>query len=208
MLRPILALLAALAALAPVAAAPPENEHRIDLVPMIGIRNGATLEADQPGIAPAEASATASFGLDADFYVRPDAWFEVFADFQKLTFDADPAIFGASHFDMRVDYLQFGGGYEPTQGAITPFVSAALGVTRYGADTGTVDHTLGFSGSIGGGFKTAIGKRLAFKLEVLGYGTINDAALAVNCGPGCDVRFAAGGWYQFEARAGLAIRVR
>src|SRR5262249_40453784 len=70
-----------------------------------------------------------------------------------------------------------------------------------------VDHTLGFSGSIGGGFKAAISKRLAFKLEVLGYGTINDAAIAVSCGPGCDIRFAAGGWYQLEARAGLAIHL-
>jgi len=204
MMRRRLAVLAAFAAFAPVFA----GGQRIDLVPTIGLRNGATLEADQSATAPAEAPASVAFGLGADIYLRPDAWFEVFADFQQLTFDADPAVFGVSQFDMRADYLQFGGGYEPSHGTITPFVSAALGLTRYGADTGTVEHTLGFSGSIGGGFKAAMSKRLAFKLEVLGYATINDAAISVSCGPGCDVRFAAGGWYQIEARAGLAIRVR
>src|SRR5262245_13155035 len=203
-MRRHLAVLAAFAALAPVHAA----NSRIDLIPTIGIRNGATLEADQVPAAPADAPASAAFGLGADFYVRPDAWFEVFADVQKLTFGADPAVFGTSHFDLRVDYLQFGGGYEPSQGTVTPFVSAALGLTFYGADTGTVEHSVGFSGSIGGGFKAKMSKHLAFKLEGLGYATINDAAIAVSCGPGCNIRFAAGGWYQFEARAGLAIRVR
>ena len=52
-----------------------------------------------------------------------------------------------------------------------------------------------------------MGKRLTFKLEVVGYATVNDAALSVSCGPGCFVQFASGGWYQFAARAGLAIRL-
>lgn len=204
MTRPHAVLLALVAlAATPLFAA----ERRVDLVPMLGVRNGATLEADQPGFQHAEAPAALSFGLDADLYVQPDAWFEVFLDTQKLTFDADPAVFGVSQFDMRVDYLQFGGGYEPSHGAVTPFVSATLGLTRYGADAGTVDHTLGFSGSIGAGFKAPMTKRLAFKLEVLGYATVNAAALAVTCGPGCFINFSAGGWYQFEARAGLAIRL-
>jgi hypothetical protein len=42
---------------------------------------------------------------------------------------------------------------------------------------------------------------------VLGYGTINDAALSVACGPGCVVQFSGGGWFQLAARAGLAIRL-
>jgi len=181
--------------------------RRIDLVPAVGLRNGATLDPDRPTYDPAEASPSVSFGLGADIYVRPDAWVEVFFDTQELSFDADPVVFGSSRFDMRISYLQCGGAYAPGEGAITPFVSAALGLTFYGADVGTVDETIGFSGSLGGGFKAKLSERLAFKLEVLGYATINDAALAVSCGPGCSVRFASSGWYQLQGRVGLAIRL-
>jgi hypothetical protein len=201
--RSVLLALVSLCCAPAVAAA----ERRIDLIPNFGVRGGATLDADQPALAPAEAPASLSLGLGADVYLRPDAWFEAFVDTQELTFDADPGVFGASEFDMRVSYLQLGGGYQPGEGTFRPFVSAALGLTHYGADVGSVDDSIGFSGSIGGGFKAAMGRSLAFKLEVLGYGTINDAALAVACGPGCVVRFSAGGWYQLQARAGLAIRL-
>jgi hypothetical protein len=188
-------------ALASCAAAPAAAGGRvIELVPMIGVRSGVTLDSGQPAIPPAESGPAMSFGLDLDVYVRPDAWFEAFVERQTLDF-------GASGFDMTVDYLQFGGGYEPREGAVRPFVSTALGLTHYGANAGNVDHTLGVSGSIGGGFKAAMGKRLAFKFEVLGYGTINDAALSVTCGPGCFVQFSGGGWFQLAARAGLAIRL-
>jgi len=172
---------------------------------MVGLRGGATLDA--PSLPPAEANPSVSFGLAVDVFLRPDAWFEAYLDHQTLSFVASPTPSGTSHFDLAIDYLQFGGGYEPKQGAVSPFVSAALGLTHYGADTGTVDESIGFSGSLGGGFKAAMGKRLAFKFEVLGYGTINDASLSVSCGPGCFVRFGAGGWYQFAARIGLAIKL-
>jgi len=200
-------LAAALWAAATPAAPAAAGERPIELVPMVGVRGGANLEPDQPGYPPAEAQPSISYGLDLDVYLRPDAWFETFIDRQTLSFDADPAVFGASQFEMNVDYLQFGGGYEPSQGKVTPFVSATLGLTRYGADTGTVDHTIGFSGSIGGGFKAPIGKRVKIKLEVLGYATASGAALSVSCGPGCFVQFASGGWYQIAARVGLAIRL-
>jgi hypothetical protein len=203
MRRALAAAALAFASFAPAAGA----DHPVELIPMIGVRGGATLEPDQPGQADAEAPPAITFGLEVDVYLRPDAWFEAFIDRQTLTFSADPTVFGVDEFDMTIDYLQFGGGYEPSQGTVSPFVSCALGLTHYGADTGTVDNTIGFSGSIGGGFKAAIGKKLAFKLEVLGYGTINNAALSVSCGPGCYVQFGSSGWYQLAARVGLAIRL-
>jgi hypothetical protein len=181
--------------------------HALELVPMIGVRGGVTMDPDQPGFAPAEASPAISFGLGLDVYLRPDAWFEAFIERQTLSFTADPDVFGVSGFDMNIDYLQFGGGYEPREGRVRPFVSAALGLTRYGADVGTVDKAVGLSGSVGGGFKAAMGERLAFKLEVLGYATVNAAALSVSCGAGCFVQFSSSGWYQLAARAGLAIRL-
>ena len=95
-------------------------------------------------------------------------------------------------FDLAIDYLQFGGGYQPGDGAVRPFVAASVGLTRYGSNPGEVENMIGVSGSLGGGFSVPMGKRLAFRFEVLGYATIDDAAIAVSCGPGCVVRFSGG----------------
>lgn len=183
------------------------GQHPVELVPRIGLRGGADLEADTPGVRDASASPSPSFGFAVDVFLRPDAWFEVLADHQTLEFTSDPASFGTSGFDFAVDYLQFGGGYGPPGGRVRPYVAAALGLTRYGANSGEVGSTIGASGSIGGGLRVPIQKRLAFRFEVRGYATFTDAAVSVACGPGCVVRFGANGWYQLAATVGLAVRL-
>src|SRR5262249_55786520 len=113
-----IALAAVLAVLPCRAASPP-----VELSPMIGVRNGVDLEADAPGVAPATSSASASFGLDLDVAVLPDGWFEAFLDHQSLSYSADPSAFGSGRFDVAVNYLQFGGRYEPEGGRTRPFVA-------------------------------------------------------------------------------------
>lgn len=196
-------LLAALLAAAPGRAA----SYPVDLVPMIGGRNGADLETTGSGFPPASASGSVSFGLGVEVPVRPEAWFEAFLDHQTLSFSSDSATQGSARFDFSVDYLQFGGGYQPGEGKIRPFVAASVGLTRYGASPGEVGNTLGASGSIAGGFKAPIGKKVAFKIELRGYATITDAAVSVTCGAGCSTQFVGSGWYQIAARAGLTIRL-
>jgi hypothetical protein len=181
--------------------------YPVELVPIVGIRGGADLEADVPAVPPATASPRPSFGLTVDWFVRPDAWFELLADHQTLEFTSDPSSFGTSGFDFAVDYLQFGGGYGPAEGRVRPYVVAGLGLTRYGASSGDVGSTIGASGSLGGGLKVPIGKRVSLRFEVRGYATATDAAVSVACGPGCFVQFSAGGWFQLGATAGLAIRL-
>ena len=190
-------------AFGPAAAA----QYPVELIPLIGVRGGANLEADLPGVPPATASPSLSFGLAVDVFVRPDGWFEVFVDHQSLHFTSHPSSFGTNGFDFAVDYLQFGGGYGPAEGRVRPYVTAALGLTRYGASSGDVGSTIGVSGSLGGGMKVPVGKRLSFRFEVKGYATTTDAAISVTCGPGCFVRFSANGWYQIAGSAGLAIRL-
>jgi hypothetical protein len=197
-------LLAAMTVAASPAAAGP---HPVFLIPLVGARGGANLEADAPGVPPAKAGASVSFGLAVDVFVKPDGWFEAFLDHQTLAFNSDPGAFGRTSFDMAVDYLQFGGGYQPQEGRVRPFVTAALGLTRYGANPGQVGSAIGASGSLGGGFDVPIGQRLSFRFEARGYATIGDAAVSVTCGPGCFVQFGANGWYQVAARVGLAVRL-
>ena len=198
------------AAAAPVPAATPAPaaaRYPVELVPQLGVRGGANLEADVPAVPPATANPSLSFGLAVDVFIRPDAWFEVFADHQTLHFTSDPSAFGTSSFDFAVDYLQFGGGYGPPEGRVQPYVTASVGLTRYGANSGDVGSTIGFSGSVGGGMKVPIGKRLAFRFDLRGYATLQDAAISVTCGPGCFVNFSANGWYQIAGTVGLAIRL-
>ena len=81
------------------------------------------------------------------------------------------------------------------------------GLTRYGANSGDVGSTIGASGSLGGGVKVPVGKRVAFRFDLRGYATLQDAAVSVTCGPGCFVNFSANGWYQIAGTVGLAIRL-
>ena len=197
----------ALGQVAAVDPAPSGAKYPVELIPQIGVRGGADFTADVPAVPPATANPSLSFGLVVDVYVRPDAWFEVFADHQTLHFTSDPTAFGTSSFDFAVDYLQFGGGYGPPQGRVQPYVSASIGLTRYGANSGDVGSAIGFSGSIGGGMKVPVGKRLALRFDLRGYATLTDAEVSVVCGPGCFVNFAADGWYQIAGTIGLAIRL-
>jgi hypothetical protein len=203
MVRKVAASLLMAIAFGPAAAA----QHPVELVPLVGLRGGENLEADVPAVPPATANPSLSFGLAVDVFVRPDAWFEVFADHQTLHFTSDPSAFGTSGFDFAVDYLEFGGGYGPAEGRVRPYVTAALGLTRYGANSGDVGSTIGVSGSLGGGMKVPVGKRLSLRFEVRGYATTTDAAISVTCRPGCFVQFSANGWYQIAGTVGLAIRL-
>ena len=185
--------------------APAAARYPVELIPLIGVRGGANLEADVPAVHSATANPSLSFGLAVDVFVRPDAWFEVFADHQTLHFTSDPSAFGTSGFDFAVDYLQFGGGYGPAEGRVRPYVTASVGLTRYGANSGDVGSMIGASGSLGGGMTVPVGKRVAFRFDLRGYATLQDAAVSVTCGPGCFVNFSANGWFQIAGTVGLAI---
>lgn len=106
----------------------------IDLTPLPGLRGGAGMEARVSGLPGASADPAPSIGLEVDVFVQPDGWLEGFIDQQTLHFSSDPTVFGVSRFDFAADYLQFGGGYGPAEGRFRPFVSADLGLTRYGLE--------------------------------------------------------------------------
>ena len=188
------AIAAAIAAPMPTLAA----ERPVELVPWIGARGGMDLHADITSYAPVEASASGTLGFGVLVWIQPDAWFETFVDHQSLSFP---------DFDFAIDYVQFGGGYQPGDGTVRPFVAASLGLTRYGSNPGEIENMIGVSGALGGGFSVPMGKRASFRFEALGYATLDDAALAVSCGPGCVTRLSADGWYQFALRVGVAIRL-
>ena len=193
-------------AVATLAISPCRAEREIELVPVVGMRNGVDITSSEPGIGPASADASGTLGFGVNVRLRPDGWFESFIDHQSLSFVGASGS-GVSGFDVAIDYLQFGGRYQPSEGRVHPFVSAAIGLTRFGSNPGDVDSSLGFSGSLGGGVQVPISQRTAFHFEVRGYATLDDAAFAAACGPGCVAVFSGSGWYQLGARAGFAFRM-
>lgn len=183
------------------------SDRSVEITPLLGLRGGATLDSNRAAEEKAEADAAPSVGLAVDFRVRPDARVEVFLDRQVLEFDADPVLFGAERFDLTIDYLHAGGVYEPPGRRARPFVSAALGLTRFDPDGASVDDSLSLSGSLAGGVKIPMGARLSLRLEARAYASFSDLSIQASCGPGCVVNLAAGGWYQVAGRIGLAIRL-
>lgn len=200
-----------LLALAPAIAADSPSgtlDRAYEITPVIGIRGGQTLDTNGSG-APgrAEAGPSGSYGVVFDWAVRPDARVELFAERQVLRFEGDPSPTGSLHFDMDVDYFHAGAVYEPPRDRTRSFVAVALGLTHLGADGASVDESLGFSGSLGGGVKVPVGHALALRFELRGYANFTSGAVQVTCGPGCTVNLHADGWYQLAARMGLTIRM-
>lgn len=161
-----------------------------EITAFLGYREGASLPA-------IDADAAPSLGLGVAWWVRQDAWLEVFYDRQTLDFGP---------FDLHVDYLQLGGAYEPPGEGLRPYVTVAAGLSWYDASPGSVDESLGLSGSIGAGFRVPLSPRFSFRLEARGWGILASGSTAVVCGPGCAFAFSGEGWWQIGARAAIAYR--
>src|SRR5262245_49579870 len=97
---PLLRACAVVAAVVTTSAA--AAERPVSIVPLVGFRGGATLESDLPGTPGIDAEPSASFGIEVDVGVRPDAWLEASFDHQTLEFDDDHGT-GAESFDLAVD---------------------------------------------------------------------------------------------------------
>jgi len=193
-------LVASVLAVTSIAAA----ERDVEIAPSLGFRSGASLDSSTAGIASAEADAALSWGLSVGWKVRPDGWLEVLFDHETLEFrqstGSDP-----HRFDVGVDYLQVGGGYEPPREGMRPYVTAAVGLGWFGSDPGSVSESTGLSGSIGGGFKVPVGKKVLFRLEARAWALLTSGALAVDCGPGCRFSLSGEGFWQVGARAAVAF---
>lgn len=184
----------------PLAAA----ERNPEIALFLGYRNGVSLDPTSSRGAGVEAAAAPSWGLSVGWWVRPDGWFEVLFDRQTLEFEPGTNS-EVRRFDINVDHLQFGGGYEPPRDGLKPYVTLALGLSRYGSDSGSVSRSAGVSGSIGGGFKVPMGNKALFRLEARGWAILASGSAEVSCGPGCSFTFSGNAWGQIGIRAAVVF---
>ena len=174
-------------------------------MPTLGVREGVTLASDGTVVVRSAADPSPSWGLSAAWFVRPDGWLEVLFDRQTLEFRGESSAAVEDDFDVVVDYVQLGGGYEPRRRGASPYVAVALGLTHYEADPAAVSESVAFSGSIAGGVKIPMGRRALFRIEGRGWGTFTETDVAIRCGPGCQVDLRSQGWGQVGVRAGVAL---
>ncbi len=198
-LMPVLA--ASLLVVTSIAAA----ERDVEFAPWLGFRSGASLDSTTAGVASAEADAAWSLGLSAGWKVRPDGWLEVLFDHQTLEFDQGSGA-DARRFDVEVDYLQVGGGYEPPRAGMRPYVTAAVGLGWFGSGSGSEMDSTGLSASIGGGFKVPVGRKVLFRLEARAWAMLASGNVEIACGPGCRLSVGGEGFWQVGLRAAVAFR--
>ena len=177
------------------------EEHQPELAAHLGSRGGGSLDATY-GASGAEAGVALTWGLSGSWWIRQDAWLEVLFDRQVLEFESDDA--EPRRFDVNVDFLQFGAAYQPQRDGLKPYVTMALGLSRFGSDPGSVDNSTGLSASIAAGFKVPIGKTTLFRLEARGWGAFTDSSAAIACGQGCAFALGSEGWWQLGVRAAIA----
>jgi len=192
------------AAAAPYAAT---AEPRFELTPGVGVRGGLVLEADDPLDLRSEANPAGSWGLSLAWFVRSDGWLEVLFDRHRLRFRGDGSGAVEDDFDLEVDYLQLGGGYQPRRRGARPYVTVAVGVTRQHAYPGSTSQSVVPSGSIGGGVKLPMGRRALLRLEGRAWGTFTETEVSVACGAGCRVDLRGTGWGQLGLNAGLSFKL-
>ncbi len=195
------------AIVAAVAMTPAAFASDVELIPFIGGRGGASVDLDDPAEGSLDADAALSFGMTVTWPVRPDGMLEVFFDRMNTSFDRASDPLAPGPFDVTVDYLHFGGIYEPPGDKVRPFVAASLGVTHYDSGDVEVRDDFGFSGSAAAGARIILNDRLSLRLEARGYATFTSVEFAGVCGAGCIVAIKGSGWYELSGRFGFAIRL-
>lgn len=192
---------AALAAAGPALAA-----EKVEITPFVGVRAGGELLDEAAGRTVALGGAP-DFGVVVDLGLFPEGSLEVLLSRQIADVSVEDEAGARREVDLAVDYVHVGATHEWGRPKSRSFVAVTLGITRFDARGTSFRDPIGLSGSIGGGGKFMLGRRLGLRVEGRGYGTVVSSSAGASCGgEGCRVRFTGSGWWQLEANVGLIVR--
>jgi hypothetical protein len=146
-----------------------------------------------------------SYGGLFDVRMAEDLFVEGLFTHQEATFTL-PSRFDPTRTRWRVtvDHFQVGGLREMWPGRVRPFLTGAVGLTRYASQG---DDEIRFTLSAGGGVKLFATEHLALRLDGRGYATfVNGEGDVLFCAPGvCIGSFDVAVVWQAEFTAGLAF---
>jgi hypothetical protein len=124
-----------------------------------------------------------SFGALVDVRIGEDLFVEGLYTHQDARFTLPAALdLSRTRWRVTVDHWQVGGLRELRPGRARPFLTGAVGLTRFEAEE---DNEIRFTVSTGGGVKLYPAERIALRLDGRGYATFVDGDVDVLfCTPG------------------------
>ena len=186
------------------AAAVPVQAQTVEVAPFGGYRFGGGFYEIVTG-ASVDVDGAPSYGTLLDVRIGEDLFVEGLFTHQEATFTL-PSRFDPSQTPWRVtvDHLQVGGLREMSPGRARPFLTGAVGLTRFASQG---DDEIRFTVSAGGGVKLFATEHLALRLDGRGYATlVNGEGDVLFCAPGiCIGSFDVSVVWQAEFTAAIVV---
>jgi hypothetical protein len=178
--------------------------QRTEIVPFGGYRVGGDLYEEIAGVS-LDIDGAPAFGILTDVFLDEGTAVSVAYSHQQARVDI-PVTSGPSprRETLSIDHLMVGGTEYLTGGRARPFLTGALGLTRFGTHG---DGEVRFAVSAGGGVKLMATRRIGVRLDGRAYAVFVDGDTAGGiCAPGgCLVGLDVSTLWQAEFTAGLVL---
>jgi hypothetical protein len=182
----------------------PAQAQTVEVAPFGGYRFGGGFYEIVTG-ASVDVDGAPSFGAALNVRIGEDLFVEGLFTHQQARFTLPPSLDAAqTRWRVDVDHYQVGGLRELMPGRARPFLTGAVGLTRYASQG---DNEFRFTVSAGGGVKLFATEHLALRLDGRGYATfVNGEGDVLFCAPGiCIGSFDVAVVWQAEFTAAMAI---
>ena len=175
----------------------------VEVAPFGGYRFGGDLYEVYTGV-PLDIDGAPTLGGLFDVFLEPGLSFTVLYAHQQADIEGErPAGATAEWPRLSVDHLHVGGTQAFGTGAVQPFLTGTLGLTRFGSAS---DSEIRFSLAAGGGVKLMPTRHLGVRFDGRVYVVVANAATVGLCGQGrCVIGVDASLVWQAEFTAGLVL---
>jgi hypothetical protein len=168
-----------------------------------GYRFGGDLYEEATGTS-LDTDGAPAFGAAADVFLDPNTALSVTWSHQQLRLDVPAAAGRTERETLSIDHLMVGGTEVFSPGAVRPFLTGALGLTRFGA---AGDYEVRFSIAAGGGVTLMPSRHVGVRFDGRVYAVFVDGSADGGlCTPaGCIVGLDVSTLWQAEFTAGLVL---
>jgi hypothetical protein len=182
----------------------PVHAQGIEITPFGGYRLGGDLYEEAVG-ASLDVDGAPSVGAMVDVPLDPNTAIAFVYSHQQARVDV-PGLPGATarRETLSIDHLMVGGTEELVPGRVRPFLTGAVGLTRFGAAD---DYEVRFSLAAGGGVKLMPSRHVGLRFDGRVYAVFVDGDTGAGiCAPaGCVIGLDVSMLWQAEFTAGLVL---
>lgn len=178
----------------------------MELTPFAAIRMGGDFDDIDTGES-YELDEATSLGLLFDWDLDAQRQVEVIYSRQETDLTVQDSMGAFAPLDLNVSYLQGGGTYLFDGERARPYIAGTIGLTHFDPQESAFDSETRISFSLGGGIKLFPTEHIGLRFEGRGYFTFFDSSGQAFCSGGCTVRLKSSAFTQFEAFAGIIVRI-